>query len=167
MTAQTQLRSYSEQQRAFGHSNICNWGYLGFPAIKIIVICQVRIYCSLRVKINTCEMPHRVRRSWMHFVCICFHVRDRQKPEYPQLKLHGWRRHYTGRYRSSGISFLYLWLLYTFSHSVLKFMGHGSGMIQHLQEMHNLSSRILEVFKVNLRRRLMFMSNLFAFLFSP
>ena len=24
-TAQTQLRSYSEQQRAFGNSNICNW----------------------------------------------------------------------------------------------------------------------------------------------
>ena len=25
VTAQTQLRSYSEQQRAFGNSNICNW----------------------------------------------------------------------------------------------------------------------------------------------
>ena len=30
VTAQTQLRSYSEQQRAFGNSNICNWRYLGF-----------------------------------------------------------------------------------------------------------------------------------------
>ena len=25
VTAQTQLHSYSEQQRAFGNSNICNW----------------------------------------------------------------------------------------------------------------------------------------------
>ena len=28
VTAQTQLRSYSEQQRAFGNSNICNWSLM-------------------------------------------------------------------------------------------------------------------------------------------
>ena len=42
------------------------------------------------------------------FFYICFHVCGRQKPEYLQLALHGWRRHYTGWYRSLGISFLHL-----------------------------------------------------------
>ena len=32
VTAQTQLRSYSEQQRAFGNSNICNWFRVQNPA---------------------------------------------------------------------------------------------------------------------------------------
>ena len=48
-------------------------------------------------------------RSWMYFVCICFRLCGQQKPKYSQLEPHGWRRHYMGRYRSSGISFLYLW----------------------------------------------------------
>ena len=45
------------------------------------------------------------RRILFAFVSVCW----LQKPEYPQLELHGWRRHYTKRYSSSGISFLYLW----------------------------------------------------------
>ena len=58
------------------------------------------------------EMTQGTQRSWTHFVCVCFRVCSRQKPEYHQLELHGWRRHYTERYRSSGISFLYLWPTY-------------------------------------------------------
>ena len=85
-----------------------------FSAIKITVIHKVDMYCSLSVNLNTRETSHGAQRLWMHFVCICFRVKGGQKPEYPQLELHGWRRHLTGRYKSSGISFLYLGS--TFSH---------------------------------------------------
>ena len=44
------------------------------------------------------------------FFYLCFRVCGRQKLKYLQLALHDWRRHYTGWYRSFGISFLYLWL---------------------------------------------------------
>ena len=66
-----------------------------FPAIKITVIHQVCMYCGLNMKIDTCKMPYGGRRSCMHFVCVCLRVCGRQKPEYPQLELHGWRRHWT------------------------------------------------------------------------
>ena len=42
-----------------------------FPIIKITVIRQVCMYCDLNVKINTCEMPQGMQRSWTHFACIC------------------------------------------------------------------------------------------------
>ena len=90
-----------------------NWGILVFPAIKITMIRQVRMYCSLSVKINTRKMPHSMRWSWTYIVCICFHICGRQKPEYPQFEPHGWQPHYTGWYTRSGISFVYLW-----SHSI-------------------------------------------------
>ena len=59
-------------------------GYSGFPAIKIIVICQVPMYCDLSVKVNTREMRHGSQRLWTHFVCVCFCMSGRQKPEYPR-----------------------------------------------------------------------------------
>ena len=52
-----------------------------FPTIKTTAICQVRMYCSRSVKINTCEMPHGVQRSWTRFVWVCFHVCGLHKPE--------------------------------------------------------------------------------------
>ena len=73
-----------------------------FPAIKIAVIRQLHMYCSLSVKITIAAWH---ARSWKAFVCICFHVCGRQTHKYPQLGLHGWRRHYTGQYRSSGSLF--------------------------------------------------------------
>ena len=51
-----------------------NWGFMGFPAIEISVICQVRMYCGLNVKINTRETPHSTQKLWTHlfaFVSIC------------------------------------------------------------------------------------------------
>ena len=50
-----------------------SWGSLGFSCNQnncglsgTYVTC---IYCSLNVKIKTCEMPHGARRSWMHLYC--------------------------------------------------------------------------------------------------
>ena len=40
---------------------------------------------------------------------ICFCMCSRQHPKYPQLGLHGWQCHDTGRYRRSGIAGLNLW----------------------------------------------------------
>ena len=37
-------------------------------------------------------------------------MRGGQKPQDPQFEPHGWWRHYTGRYTSSEISLLYLWV---------------------------------------------------------
>ena len=51
-----------------------NWRYFSFPAIRITMICQVRMYCGLSVKINTRETQHVAPRSWTHFVCVCFCV---------------------------------------------------------------------------------------------
>ena len=76
-----------------------------FPVIKIAIVCQVRIYCSLSVKINMREMPHCAWRSWKYFVCVCFHVCGRQKPKYPQFEPHGWQGHYIGWFR--GLVFLF------------------------------------------------------------
>ena len=45
------------------------WPVWGFHAIKIPVIHEVRMYCSLSVKIN------RHERAGMDFVCVCFGVR--------------------------------------------------------------------------------------------
>ena len=55
---------------------------------------------------QTCvKMLDGARRLWTHLFCVC----GRQKPEDPQIEPHGWRRHYTGRYKRSGISCVYLW----------------------------------------------------------
>ena len=37
----------------------------------------------LSVKINTHDTLHGAQRSWMHFVCACFHVCGRQNPNTP------------------------------------------------------------------------------------
>ena len=57
-------------------------GVFGFPVIKITVIHQVYMYCSLSVKINMHEILHGPEGLWMHFVCICLRVWS-AKPEYP------------------------------------------------------------------------------------
>ena len=92
-----------------------NWRSLGFShnqndrgSSGVYIIC---IYCGLSMKINTRKMPHSMQRSWTHLYCVCFCVCGRQKPEDPQFEPHGWRCHYTGHYRRSGISRVYLWLL--------------------------------------------------------
>ena len=90
-----------------------NWGSAGFSRNQnnfgssgAYVTC---IYCGLRVTINTCKTPHGAQRPWTHFYYVCFSVCGWQKPEDHQFEPHGWRRHYTGRYRGSGISRVYLW----------------------------------------------------------
>ena len=67
-----------------------------FSVIKITVIRQVHMYCGLSVKINKHEMLHGTRRSWTHFVCICFCVCGWQKLGIPSIgapwlmtRLHG------------------------------------------------------------------------------
>ena len=89
-----------------------NWGYLGFShdqsnadSSGAYVTC---IYCGLSVQINMREIPHGAQSSWVHFDCVCFCMCGQQKSKYPQLELHGCRRHYTGWYRRSGISGLNL-----------------------------------------------------------
>ena len=56
-----------------------------FPAIQIAVIHQVHMYCSLSMKINTCEMLHGAQRLWTHFNCICFCLWSAKKPKYPNF----------------------------------------------------------------------------------
>ena len=84
------------------------------------------MYCCLSMKINTCETPHGEWRSCTDFVCVCFCAYGRQKPEYPQLELHGWRHHYTGWYRSSGISFISQWKIPI--SITIPFSSHNSGL---------------------------------------
>ena len=62
------------------------------------------IYCCLSVKINICKRLHGVQRSFTHLYCVCFCLYGRQNPENFQFGPNGWRRHYTWRYRTSGIS---------------------------------------------------------------
>ena len=45
------------------------------------------------------------------FVCVCVVGKN---PKTHKLSPRGWRRHYTGRYRSSGISGECLWVKHTF-----------------------------------------------------
>ena len=78
-----------------------------FPVIKIIVVHQVRVftcmYCGMRVKTKKRKMLRGALRSWAQ-----------QKSEGPQIEPHGWRRHYTGRYRLYSINWTYLhswWIL--------------------------------------------------------
>ena len=63
------------------------------------------IYCGLRVQKNTRTMPHGTQRLWTLLFCVCFFAKTWRPP----IWAHGWRRHYTGRYRRTGISHLYLW----------------------------------------------------------
>ena len=67
-----------------------------FVSTKVTVICQVRMYCFLSIRINTPEMPHGAQRSWMHlfaFVTACL-VSKTQIPQIG-LELYGWQSHYT------------------------------------------------------------------------
>ena len=109
--------SWSQHGAQFG-------GLWVFPVIKIIVVRQVRklIACTAGW---ACKQSHAKSRA----VCedrerICFafaFVCGRQKHEDPQFEPHGWRRHYTGRYRESGISPLYLWTAGYFYDIVVQF----------------------------------------------
>ena len=76
-----------------------------FLKIKITTIHQVCVCCGLRKKIYMPKMPYGSKIVGA-FVSACVWS---AKAKYPHFELHGWRRHYTGWYRSSGISFLYLW----------------------------------------------------------
>ena len=82
-----------------------------FPRVIFTVVRQVRMYCSLTMKINPLKTSHERRRSWTAFRLLCFCMCGRQKPKYPQFEANGWRRHYTRWYTRSGISLVYLWLL--------------------------------------------------------
>ena len=67
-------------------------GIWGFPAIKITMICQVHMYCSLGVKIDMPKTLYSVQRLWTHFVCVCFRTCGQQKPEYPHGSIAPWLR---------------------------------------------------------------------------
>ena len=61
------------------------------------------------MKANTCEMPHDAQKSRMHFVSICFRVpMQSAKIPIPPFKAPWLTAPLQGRYRSSGISFLYI-----------------------------------------------------------
>ena len=66
------------------------------------------IYCGLSVKINMRKTLHGAQRSCTHlYLFLCMWTAKTQRP--PQFEPHGWRRRYTGRYRRSVISRVYLW----------------------------------------------------------
>ena len=73
---------------------------------------------GMRLKTNT-----RVRRSWTHLFCIYFAC-GRQRP---RNWAHDWRCHYTGQYRKSGISGVYLWSEHSLPHLGL----HSQSMVCH------------------------------------
>ena len=77
----------------------CNNNNRGSSGVQINCM-----YCGLSMKTIARYKPRGTQRSWAYLFCVCFCVCGRQKPEDPQIELHGWRRHYTGRYRESGIS---------------------------------------------------------------
>ena len=54
------------------------------------------------------KTPQGTRRLWWRLFCIYFCVCGSQKHEDPQIEHHGWRRHYPGWYRRSGISGIYI-----------------------------------------------------------
>ena len=65
VTAQTQLRSYSEQQRAFGNSNICNW--LKFETFFCNVVSLLYFFVKIWSQNNpkTAKLVYkRVKFSW-------------------------------------------------------------------------------------------------------
>ena len=56
VTVQTQLRSYSEQQRAFGNSNICNCKLLFLPLSSTLHRWYKQEYMDINtIMINTCN----------------------------------------------------------------------------------------------------------------
>ena len=70
-------------------------------------VCVTCMYCSMRVKTNTCKTQHSAQRLWTHLFCVCFCVFGRQNPEDPQIEPNGWQCQYTGRYRSL-VSLVYI-----------------------------------------------------------
>ena len=59
-----------------------------FPAIKIHMICQVHMNCSLSVKIKRCETPHSTQRSRTHFVYFvstCVVSKNRNTPSWSSM----------------------------------------------------------------------------------
>ena len=62
------------------------------------------LYRGWSVKTNTLKMPHSAWKVLTHLICICFCVCGRQNPKVPKIEPHGWRLHYIGWYRRSGIS---------------------------------------------------------------
>ena len=79
------------------------------PPIKITMLQQVTMYCSVVVNMN--KTQHDMQRSRTHVVCICFRACGWQKPNTPNLSpMADDGLHYTGRYRRSEISLVYLWV---------------------------------------------------------
>ena len=97
-------------------------GSSGFPAIKINVVCQVRIGVLLIVPacIGVCtpwqtgKMPHRSacdERLCKHiFLAFVFRLCGQQMPKDHQIEPHGLWCHSMGHYGRSGISEVYLWM---------------------------------------------------------
>ena len=56
VTAQTQLRSYSEQQRAFGNSNICNCVVV--PIYRLLSVASHHSFTAFQVKLNLTFVRH-------------------------------------------------------------------------------------------------------------
>ena len=93
------------------HGNSLYWMIQLFPVTKITTIvrwvCHL-IYCPLSVKINMWKSVRCIRlvhacarRSWVHYVCVCFARKDLDTPtgdKWMAMSLHS----------KSGISLLYL-----------------------------------------------------------
>ena len=62
-----------------------NWGYSGFLATKITVIHQVRMYCGLSMKINTCERAKIVDGVLFAFVSSCVIVINPNAPNWSSM----------------------------------------------------------------------------------
>ena len=84
----------------FGFSR--KWNNCGLPGAYVTCM-----YCDLSVKTNRHKTPYGVRRSWTHIVNafalhLFFSVWSAKSED-------GWGHHYTGWYRRSEISGVYLW----------------------------------------------------------
>ena len=91
-------------------------GVFWFSLTSKLVIRQICMYCDLSMKINTTR-----REKIVDAFCLCLFPRVcRPKPQYLQLELHDWWRHYMGRCRSSEISGLYRWLYLKVIYTCLK-----------------------------------------------
>ena len=85
-----------------------------FLVIKIIMVRQVRklpvctvVWAWKQSCVKSCPAREDRERICFVFAFAC----GQQNPEDPQIEPHGWRRHYTGRYRKYGNSGVYLWML--------------------------------------------------------
>ena len=92
VTAQTQLRSYSEQQRVFGNSNICNWvvrvlaDHCGHKCKKNYLYAHVCVFYTCL----SSRSDHSRCRLYKHITNHGYF--DNGKPHYPQLEPHAGRK---------------------------------------------------------------------------